>query len=401
MNIVVVTKEEFPFGNAASNRVLTYMPGLAALGHHVTLLCLFLSRKENAELLDNNGECNYNGVHIKYAAGKRPWPVGSKKYLTKVYLKYKAQIEAKKYLKENRDKIDVVQMYSTEIGLFEKYGKICRGLGLKYCIERSELPDIIKYKERFDHSEKGAKYIERSDKAFSLFDGWILETQTLVDYYQKFFKPGTKCAIVPMTVDVERFTLDSSKISKYGRYIAYCGNMQEIDGISILIKAYAIIHEKYPDVKLVFAGESSDTPAQKQLADSLGLKDDIIFLGRISRDEVPRLLADATILALASPTSDRACASMPCKVGEYLCTTNPVVVTGLGEINKYLQDGESAYLSAPDSEQAFAEKLDEALGNPEKSQAIGMRGREVAVANFSSEAQVKRIEEFYQELVTD
>lgn len=398
MNIVIVTKEEFPYGGAASNRVLTYMPGLVALGHQVTILCLFLSRKENAELLDENGECIFQGIRIKYAAGKIPWPVGKKAYLTKALLRYKARRNAKRFLEQNKKVIDVVQMYSTEIELYERYGKICHDLGLKYCIERSELPDIIKYKERFDHSEKGAKYIERSEKAFSLFDGWILETQTLVDYYQKFFRPGTKCAIVPMTVDVERFTLDRSKTSKYGRYIAYCGNMQEIDGISILIKAYAIMHKNYPDVELVLAGESSDTPAQKQLADSLGLKDNIIFLGRISRDEVPPLLADATILALASPTSDRACASMPCKVGEYLCTGNPVVVTGLGEINKYLKDGVSAYLSKPDSAEAFADKLDEVLSDYEKACTIGLAGKDVAIKSFGSEAQVKRVEAFYKEL---
>ena len=399
MNIVVVTKEEFPFGNAASNRVLTYMPGIVALGHHVTLLCLFLSRKENADLLDEHGECMYNGVHIKYAAGKNPWPVGSKKYLTKAFLKYKAQVQAKRYLKGNRCNIDIVQMYSTEIGLFERYGTICRNLGLKYCIERSELPDIVKYKEKYDQIKKEKAYIFRSERAFGLFDGWILETQTLVDYYHKFFKPGTKCTIVPMTVDVDRFAIEKSQSYSHERYIAYCGNMLEIDGISILIKAFNLVHTKYPDVKLFLAGDSIEVPMQKKLVESLGIKDYVVFMGRVSRDEVPQFLANATVLALASPTSERACASMPCKVGEYLCTSNPVVVTGLGEINKYLKDGENAYLSAPDSERAFAEKLEEALMDPDRAHAVGLRGKAVAVAYFSSEAQVKRIEEFYKEIV--
>ena len=399
MNIVVVTNEEFPYGSAASNRVLTYMPGIVAAGHQVTLLCLFLSRKENVELLDENGECYFQGIKIKYAAGKTPWPLGKKDYLTKALLLRKARRNAKKHLEKNRTDIDIVQMYSTNIELYERYADICRHLGLKYCIERSELPDIIKYKERFDHSEKGAKYIHRSEKAFGLFDGWILETQTLVDYYQKFFRPETKCAIVPMTVDVERFVIPKSSSPRYGRYIAYCGHMGEIDGISILIKAFNIVHPKYPDVKLVFAGDSTDVPQQKKLVETLGIKDHVVFLGRVSRDDVPQLLADATILALASPTSDRACASMPCKVGEYLCTGNPVVVTGLGEINKYLKDGVSAYLSKPDSADAFADKLEEVLSDIKKAHTIGLVGKEVAVKNFSPGAQVKRIEDFYQEMI--
>lgn len=399
MNIVIVTKEEFPYGGAASNRVLTYMPGLVALGHQVTILCLFLSRKENADLLDENGEYIFQGIRIKYAAGKTPWPVGKNAYLTKVRLLFKARYNAKLYLEQNQNSIDIVQMYSTNIKMFERYGKICRKFGFKYCIERSELPDIVKYKEKFDYSEKGAKYIERSEKAFGLFDGWILETQTLVDYYQKFFKPETKCAIVPMTVEVDRFDIKKNQKTQYGRYIAYCGNMQEIDGISILIKAFNIIHPNYPDIKLVLAGDSSDVLAQKELVESLGLKDYVVFLGRITRDEVPQLLADATILALASPTSDRACATMPCKVGEYLCTGNPIVVTGIGEINKYLKDGESAYLSVPDSVEAFAQKLDEVLSDDKKAKVIGEKGREVSIKNFSPDVQLDKIESFYNGLM--
>ena len=173
----------------------------------------------------------------------------------------------------------------------------------------------------------------------------------------------------------------------------------EIDGISILIRAFGIVRSKYPDVKLVLAGDSTDVPMQKKLVESLGIEDSVVFLGRVSRDAVPQLLADATILALASPTSDRACASMPCKVGEYLCTGNPVVVTGLGEINKYLKDGVSAYLSKPDSAEAFADKLDEVLSDYEKAYTIGLAGKEVAIKSFGSEAQVKRVEAFYKEVM--
>ena len=397
MNIVVITKEEFPFGGAASNRILTYMPGLVALGHNVTILCLLLSREENEQLLDENGECVYQGIKVKYVAGKKLWPIGKKKYFTKAYMLFKARMEALKFLKWNS--IDILQMYSTDISLYERYGNICRRLGIKYTIERSELPDIIKNKEQYIHSAMGQSYIKRSEKAFGLFDGWILETQTLVDYYGNFFHHNTKCVVVPMTVDVERFTIPKQSSQRLGRYIAYCGNMAEMDGISILIKAFGLIHKKHIGVKLVLAGDSSDVPQQKKLVDSLGIKEEVVFLGRISRDEVPQFLADAEVLALASPTSDRACATMPCKVGEYLCTGNPVVVTSLGEIKKYLKDGESAYLSKPDSPEAFAHKLDEALSNTNRASIIGLKGKEVAIQNFCSEAQVARIENFYREII--
>ena len=117
------------------------------------------------------------------------------------------------------------------------------------------------------------------------------------------------------------------------------------------------------------------------------------------RDDVPVLLAGAYALALASPTSIRSCASMPCKVGEYLCTGRPVIVTGLGEIPKYVQDGVSAYLAKPDSAELFAEKLDEALKDSDTASSIGLNGKDVALREFSSPVQAGRIVSFFHSLL--
>ena len=399
MNVVIITDEQFPYGNAATNRLLTYLPGLVSLGHKVTILCLHLTREENATLLDQHASCVHQGVTIRYMRGRKTWPFESKNYFKKAFLKIKGFLKPIFYLIKNGNKIDIVQVCSTKINLYEHFGWWCKTLGIKYAIERSELPDIIKKKDKFESTTTGQKYIKRSQKAFGLFDGWILETQNLVDYYSRFFSSHAEYVIVPMTVDVERFNKEKQTTTRYGQYIGYCGNMSEVDGISILIKAYALIKDKFPEIKLVLAGSSDEVPAQKKLAKELMVEDRVIFAGRLTRDEVPQFLADAQLLVLASPTSERACATMPCKVGEYLCTGNPVVVTGLGELNKYLKDGESAFLAKADSEETFAEKMLEALKEPEKASIIGKKGKQVAIDNFSSEVQVERIDSFYHKLI--
>lgn len=400
MNIVIVTSEEFPYGAAATNRVLTYMPGIVGLGHSVTILCTILNRKENVEILDSEEKCKYQGITIRCM--RNNYEANHKfAFFKKNILRLHGRIKPILYLYKNRKTIDIVQMYSTDIEMYFKYGKWCKRFGLKYTIERSEMPDIVKNKELLASTPKGKEYIRRSEKAFGLFDGWILETRILADYYSKFFAPSTKIAIVPMTVDVERFVTPQKTTSAYGNYIAYCGNMGELDGVSILIKAYSIFRHQFPSVKLVLIGYSDSVPAQQQLVESLGVKEDVIFTGRVSRDEVPQLLKNASALALASPTSLRASVSMPCKVGEYLCTGNPVVVTGLGEINRYLKDGESAFLSAPDSAEAFAQKLEEVFADYDRALTIGSKGREVSLDSFGSDIQVKRIESFYREVLNN
>ena len=175
--------------------------------------------------------------------------------------------------------------------------------------------------------------------------------------------------------------------------------MSEEDGVSILIKAFRIVASKRPEYKLVLAGDSPAVPAQKKLVSELGIEKKVIFLGRIPSDSVPQFLKNASFLALASPTSERSVATMPCKVGEYLCTSNPVIVTKLGEIPKYLTDKESAFLPEADSPEKFADELEKAINtDAETLVEIGQKGYEVAVKNFNSEIQAGRIVSFLKEL---
>ena len=90
---------------------------------------------------------------------------------------------------------------------------------------------------------------------------------------------------------------------------------------------------------------------------------------------------------------------MPCKVGEYLCTGRPVIVTGLGEIPKYLQDGVSAYLAKPDNEEFFAYKLEEVLRDSVKANIVGENGRAVALQEFASPVQAGHIIAFFEVLL--
>ncbi len=57
-----------------------------------------------------------------------------------------------------------------------------------------------------------------------------------------------------MTVDIAKYSEPTKTLSPYSPYIAYCGNMSEADGVSILIKAFALIADNSP-YKLVLAGD--------------------------------------------------------------------------------------------------------------------------------------------------
>lgn len=64
MKICYITKEPFPYGEACTNRVLTYAIELAKQGHELMIICLRLTDKKNADLLDKHCNCVYENIKI-------------------------------------------------------------------------------------------------------------------------------------------------------------------------------------------------------------------------------------------------------------------------------------------------------------------------------------------------
>ena len=145
-----------------------------------------------------------------------------------------------------------------------------------------------------------------------------------------------------------------------------------------------MISPKYPHHSLYIMGPKRSDCDNEALAKKLGVDNKVVFTGMVSSDKLPQILLNATVLALARPQSRQAKYGFPTKLGEYLYTGNPVVVTSVGDIPLFLKNEDSAYLVTPDSINDIAAQLDNALSDGYAIQ-IGENGRKVAELNFSQE----------------
>lgn len=259
--------------------------------------------------------------------------------------------------------------------------------------------EIQIYNEVTEHPEIGIKpgthkkgERERYN-AISKIDGLFVISSKLKQAYIDKGVDKYKVHVINMTVDPSRF----ENIKKQGdeRSIVFCGNgANNKDGVDQLIKAFAIVHEKYPDYQLKIIGPSpkrGDASGNIELVEGLGLQDAVIFNGRKSPEEVPQLLKNATILALDRPDSLQAQNGFPTKLGEYLLTGNPVCVTNVGDIPLFLKDGESAMVAAHDNVKNFSKKLLWIIEHPQEAAVIGKRGQEIALKYFNPMTEAKKM----------
>ena len=244
-----------------------------------------------------------------------------------------------------------------------------RKAGLKVVREINEWPLSVTWKEGWFKRWFEVHVLPK------FFDGAICISDVLVDFWRKHGRKGVPILKLPMTVDVEAIDKIPAIDSGCVPYICYAGlNSETKDGVETLKRAYALLKDRFPNVEL------------KLLHD-------------LPHDEAVAVMKKTACLVLARPNSLQARAGFPTKLGEYLATGRPVVVTKVGEIPRFLEDGKSAYLAEPGSVESIAAKIKEALENPVMADEVGRAGREVALRCFDWHVHEKELAEWLKQFI--
>lgn len=186
-----------------------------------------------------------------------------------------------------------------------------------------------------------------------LFDGFICISDLLVDFCREHGRKNVPILKVPMTVDVAAIDFVPTFQQSNNPSVVYAGSVTEFkDGVETLKKAME------------------------------GIKADLLMISGRSHEEAVAIMKGANCLVLARPDSQQARAGFPTKLGEYLATGIPVVVTKTGEISRYLKDGVNAYLAEPGDIDGIASKIKFVLEHPEEAAGVGVAGRKVAALCF-------------------
>ena len=262
--------------------------------------------------------------------------------------------------------------------------------GIRLYQEFTENPEVV--------GRKGGLF---GDYLFSLYkksvsklEGLFVITPALKRYYvEKMGVSPNKIEIVNMIVDPERFKGYDNVAPE--DYITYCGIVSiNKDGVSNLINSFALIANKHQQYKLRIIGpyESEEIKSQIQtIVNNCGLEDRIEFTGSVSHAEMPRLLCSSKILALSRPDNSQSQYGFPTKLGEYLMTERPVVMTKVGNVEDYLTHQKDAILAEPDNVEDFAEKLEWVIDNYTEASEIGKRGKDTALRHFNPTIEAAKI----------
>jgi glycosyltransferase involved in cell wall biosynthesis len=166
--------------------------------------------------------------------------------------------------------------------------------------------------------------------------------------------------------------------------IFFAGVMRPRKNVLGLVNAFAKVKAAVPDAQLTIAGPMPDQAyAQKvqERVKELGLEQVITFMGHVSNEQLLQAMRETAVVTLFSYEE-----TSPTIIAQSLAVGRPVVASRVGGIPEMITEGETGYMVQPGDEQALAEKLIGLLHEPERTRAMGERGRSFARQRYEPSA---------------
>lgn len=167
--------------------------------------------------------------------------------------------------------------------------------------------------------------------------------------------------------------------------IVYAGRLHQIKGIEVLVRAMAIVKEKFEDVSLVVVGDDEKTGELQKLKNiqkKFSLEDNIIFKGNRSRDYVLKQFSTAYCTIVPSYFE-----AFGYVVIESFSVRTPVIGSDTTGIATILRDGKDGFLFKPGNHLELAENIIELLGNED----LRERMAENCYKRFTEEYELNKV----------
>jgi glycogen synthase len=171
------------------------------------------------------------------------------------------------------------------------------------------------------------------------------------------------------------------------------GRLKIRKGFDVALKAFASIAGRFPEARLVVAGDGPERPSLERQAAQLGIDGVVDFIGWVAPEDVPALVTNATVVVMPSRHEPFGLVALDAAL-----MARPIVASRVGGLMEVVTHGKSGLLVEPDDSAGLAEALAFLLENRDLAAEMGRIARRSAQTVFSWNRCVDGYDELYQKL---
>ena len=397
MKVYIISKEPFPNGMAATNRIKCYAKALIYAGIHCEVIIFTRTEIFGQVAKNTKGYGSFENIPYQYI-GKTP--LRHKNIFIRQINDRLDILKLCKFLNKNLDKGDIVigyiGYYSSSIHyiidtIHKKKAKFVR--------ELCELP--------YGTVQETNKIIKLRNKSFTKqfpkCDGFIAISETLVNIAQQYKNPTAKIIKIPILVDYNKYCLEDLASESKTPYIFHSGTLYEQkDGILSMLEAFGMAIKKLPfTIHFILTGEKDKSPHKDdidKLIDKYDMKDKVLFKGYLSDSELKDYLSMATLVLINKYDNLQNKYCFSTKLAEYLAAGKPVIITKVGESTNWLTNNKNAYIIEPGNTKLLASTVIRAFTEKQERMNIAEQGRNICKKSFDYHTYGLNLKLFFQSI---
>lgn len=214
--------------------------------------------------------------------------------------------------------------------------------------------------------------------------------------------------IIRNFVDLDRFKPELIDREKSRRelgiekeaIVLFCPRrLTEKNGVIYPAMAMAILREKYPQLRLYYAGDGEERPPLEQYIREKGLQDRVFLLGAVPHEKIREYYAAADIVLIPSVHAKGIEEATSIAAIEGMALERPVVASAIGGLKELIEDGESGLLVEEKNPAALAAAISALVEDADLREKIARGGRKRVEEHFSLDKGVQRYLEVYKEVL--
>ncbi len=220
----------------------------------------------------------------------------------------------------------------------------------------------------------------------------FLKDRTVED----FSVPPDRIRVIPNFVDPDHYRREGkpchrATLAPEGeRIVMHVSNFRPVKRITDVVEVFARIQARVP-ARLVMVGDGPERSRAVERAETLGVSDRILFLGKHA--SVDELLACADLFLLPSRNESFGLAAL-----EAMACGTPVIATNTGGLPEVMVHGETGFLFDLGAVDEMAEAGLSLLQDDQEWVRFSQAARARAVEHFSTRAVLPRYEALYREV---
>ncbi len=381
---------DFPEGNGANSRIKAFSHALQAAGHEVQLLFLWATAFNN-EGINSHEKGVWENIPFRFITNncKR-----AKTNIGKILQSLRSLFAVSLFFIKNHSQFDICYFYSPDIIFHWHLILLSKLFRKKIIFEQTELKSS--YRDRKSPSHSFWRFFNHIDErnAQHFCNHLIVISKNLYTHY-KDYVPKNRLTLIPIVVDLRRFT---NHAEKQNGLIGYIGSFGYKDGVEGIINAFEIAHQENPSLRLRLIGFCENFEKIKAIIDAKQLNEKVELTGLVLYNQIPKLLEECELLIMNRIDTKFAHYGSPTKLAEYLASNVPTIVTNVGDVKDYLTHKFDTIIIEPENDIELSNAMLKRFEEFETYNKIGKQGRSTCEQKFSHEQQLKKLIEIIEKL---